>query len=120
MLQRPGYLYRFENDDHNSLMERPYTYGSGRDASGRMLMHSPPPLATLPAGTPVMITRVTRETGFDGPYKAIMARGVARVSEGEFDFTYVWGLGNAIDEAPWESAEYAPPVREREIACGAG
>jgi hypothetical protein len=80
-------------------------------------MITEPPLQTLPVGTRLSITKLTRESGFDGPYRAIVARGVAHGPNGDLPFRYAWGLSDAITDAPWESPVYAPRGLRRVVGC---
>src|SRR5207342_1558336 len=88
VLKRQAYLYQFPNEKEISLWNSPYRYGSGVDAAGKMLMHSPPPLMILPAGTRLTIETITRETHFDNPADAIHVYGVAHSVSRDVRFVY--------------------------------
>jgi hypothetical protein len=115
-LLRTAYLYKIEGESTISLWDSPYTYGAGVDASGKLQMHSPPPLLTLPKGSRLSIQKVTRESHFDNPQDVIDVQGIAQTDRGQFKFVYTWGIGNKIHHAPWESATYDPKEFNRSIA----
>ena len=118
-LKRQAYLYKFDNESEISLWDYPYQYGSGVDASGKMQMHSPPPLFVLPVNTRLSIQRITRETHFDNSRDAIHVQGVAHTGQGNLEFVYAWGIENRIKRAPWEADVYDPQEFSRTIGCGA-
>ena len=118
-LRREAYLYKLQGESDISLWGSPYRYGSGVDASGKMQMHSPPPLAVLPVGTRLTIQKITRETHFDNPRDVIHAHGVAHTIQGNLKFVYSWGIENKINYAPWETDVYDPRDFSRTIGCGA-
>ncbi len=117
VLKREAYLYMLDNDRDVSLWNSPYRYGSGIvDAAGHMQMHSPPPLRVLPAGTPLTIAKISRETRFDGPVNTIHVKGVVHL-EHDQPFYYIWGVDNRINYAPWESETYNPSDFSRTVSC---
>ena len=119
VLLRTAYLYKIEGEPNISLWDSPYTYGSGVDASGKLQMHSPPALLTLPKGSRLTVQKVTRESHFDNPQDVIDVQGIAQTDRGRFHFVYTWGIGNKIKHAPWESEAYDPREFSRSIAaCG--
>jgi hypothetical protein len=115
VLQREAFLYRFDRDRDISMMDNLYTYVRDHDANGKGIVTTKPPLQVLPVGTRLSITGITRETGFDDPYKAIYASGIAHGPEGDLPFHYVWGLDNKIMKAPWESPIYAPREQNQRV-----
>jgi len=119
VLKRQAYLYKFKDEADISLWDSPYRYGSGVDTTGKMQMHSPPPLLVLPAGTRVTIQKISRETHFDNPRDVIHVQGVAHSGQDSFKFVYSWGIENRIHSAPWETDTYNPRDFSRTIQCGA-
>ena len=117
VLKRQAYLYKFEDETEISLWNHPYRYGSGVDASGQMQMHAPPPLKKLPIGTQLTITKITRESHFDGSPNSIYARGIAHIDQEQLHFLYVWGIRNRIQYAPWEKDTYNSSDFSRVIEC---
>lgn len=117
VLKRAVYLYRFGNEKEISLWNSPYQYGSGLDDSGRMIMHSPPPLMVLPAGTRLTIEKITRESHFDSPPNSIYVRGVAHGEKRDVRFVYLWGINNTIQQAPWETETHHPGEFSRSVRC---
>ena len=117
VLQREAYLYQFQNEKEISLLDSPYRYGSGIDESGKILMHSPPPLMILPSGARLTIERITRETHFDNSPNAIYVRGMVHSGNRDIRFSYLWGFNNKIQPAPWESETYEPRDFSRSILC---
>ncbi len=118
VLKREAYLYQFQNEKEISLWDSQYRYGSGVDDSGKMLMHSPPPLMVLPSGTQLTIERFTRESHFDNSPNAIYVRGVVHSGSQDIRFRYLWGINNSIHHAPWETETYDPRDFSRSILCG--
>ena len=118
MLKREAYLYKFHDEKEISLWNSRYKYGSGADDSGKMIMHSPPPLLVLPPGTKLTIEKITRETHFDNSPNAIYVRGVAHSASQDIRFRYLWGINNSIHHAPWETEKYDPRDFSRSTLCG--
>lgn len=108
VLQREAYLYRVEGEAEISLRDYPRRFGQGVDETGRLAIHTPLALYTLPSGSHISIKRITRETHFDNPPNSIHVVGIAHLQGGDVPFVYVWGINNHVHFAPWESSAYDP------------
>ena len=115
--KRETYLYVIDGERDISLWDSPLRYGQGVDSAGKMIIHYPPPLHTLPVGTRMTIVRVTRETRFENTPNSIRVFGTVDIDSKPIRFAYLWGLENRVILAPWESEVYQPRARARLLDC---
>lgn len=110
---RPTFLYNYDRDGELELWDHLYKYKIGGDPE--LIIDAP--LMELPPGTRIRIDRVTRETGFDGPWDAIIVYGVIDTGGSWERVQYVWGVGNKIKRAPWETSNHEPRRFDRTVDC---
>ena len=105
--KRITYIYNFNDDSIYELWDFIYVY---YQHDGK---HTAKPIDECPVGSVLNIQKVYKEQKFDNP---LVVKAEFRIQCGKQSYlaTYVWGLGDKLHSAPWESEQYQPRLT-REI-----
>jgi hypothetical protein len=102
--QRVTYIYRHKAIGPYELWDSPHKYGEV-SRSGAITWIKEEPIYVIPIGSNITIDKVIRENSIDNS-PAIEARGTLQFEGKDIPITYLWGLKDQIQKAPWESPAF--------------